>query len=198
MLRTILNKTPYPTAIFNAIMIRVRTDIDDEEKRITKINYVRASIIKGYLTRKYKNTSNSEIKEVLTMTLNESSQNQAYLLGRLFAVIEKAQVDSAYPAKLNATIKDRYFTAACATPASVFPVLLRLYQHHIAKLESKYLDFLVAKIMESLNVDIRPFPAHLNLDDQGIFILGYYHQRTNLYTKKEKNESSSDSENKEE
>ena len=117
------------------------------------------------------------------MSLNKQSTNQAYLLGRLFAVLEKAQQDAAAPAKLNATIKDRYFTSACATPATVLPVLLRLSQHHISKSEWGYAsDNRIGEIMGLLDIENQPFPRHLSLDQQGIFILGYYHQRTAFYT----------------
>jgi len=186
LLRSILNNSPYPAILFNAIMIRIRGDMDDDEKRISKINYIRAAIIKAYLIRKYREQPQFKIQEVLDMTLNENSTNQAYLLGRLFSVLEKAQQDAAAPAKLNATIKDRYFTSACATPASVFPVLLRLSQHHISKAKYGFvIDELIAKIMGKLDVDNNPIPSNLSLDEQGIFILGYYHQRSNLYIKKD-------------
>lgn len=187
LLRSILDNSPYPAALFNAIMIRIRGDMDDDEKRINKINYTRAAIIKAYLKRKYRTHPQSKIKEVLGMTLNENSTNQAYLLGRLFSVLEKAQQDAAAPAKLNATIKDRFFTSACASPASVFPILLRLSQHHISKAEYGFVnDKLIEKIMGNLNVDNNPIPSHLNLDEQGLFVLGYYHQRANFFIKKDK------------
>lgn len=116
------------------------------------------------------------------MSLNEQSTLPAYLLGRLFAVLEKAQRDAAAPTKLNATIKDRYFTSACASPASVFPVLLRLSQHHISKAKYGYVsDRNIEKIMGLLDIENHPFPSHLNLDEQGTFILGYYHQRASFF-----------------
>ena len=115
------------------------------------------------------------------MSLNEQSTNQAYLLGRLFAVLEKAQQDAA-ETKLNATIKDRYFTSACAAPKTAFPVLLRLAQHHISKAKYGYIsDRRIQEIMGLLKVDNNPFPAHLSLDEQGIFVLGYYHQRADFF-----------------
>ena len=99
--------------------------------------------------------------------------------------MEKAQED-ANPG-INSTIRDRYFTSACATPATVFPTLLRLSQHHIAKSDYGYVsDKRIAELMEKLEVEQKPFPARLNLDQQGIFILGYYHQRNANYAKKEK------------
>jgi len=190
LLRSILNNSPYPAVLFNAIMIRIRGDMDDDEKKISKINYIRAAIIKAYLTRKYRMQSQSLIQEVLIMTLNENSTNQAYLLGRLFAVLEKAQQDAAGQSKLNATIKDRYFTSACAAPATVFPVLLRLSQHHLSKLQKEVnyrikIDIRIEEILNLLDVDNNPIPSHLSLDEQGIFVLGYYHQRANFYIKKE-------------
>lgn len=122
------------------------------------------------------------------MALNPNSTNQAYLLGRLFAVLEKAQED-ALGSNLNATIKDRYFTSACASPASTFPIILRLSQHHISKSEyGRNTEWRIREIMDLLEIDNDPFPKRLSLDEQGIFILGYYHQRTNLFTKREAQE----------
>ena len=185
VMRSILNGAPYPAALFYSVITRVRADVDDSKNRISKINYTRAAIIKAYLVRKYRNIPNSQVQEVLCMSLNEQSTNQAYLLGRLFAVLEKAQQDAAAPAKLNATIKDRYFTAACAAPASVFPVLLRLSQHHISKAKYGYVsDRHIEEILGLLEIEKNPYPSHLTLDEQGLFILGYYHQRPALYRSK--------------
>lgn len=115
------------------------------------------------------------------MSLNEQSTYPAYLLGRLFAVLEKVQKEAIGDA--NATIKDRYFTSACATPASVFPILLRLSQHHIAKADyGKASDNRIEAILNKLEMDKNPIPAHLTLDEQGVFILGYYHQRAAFYS----------------
>ena len=189
LFRSILNDTPYPAALFYALINRIRADSDDPQKRIYKINAVRAGMIKAYLLRKYHFQKKPEIQEVLVMNLNEKSTNKAYLLGRLFAVLEKAQQDAAAPAKLNATIRDRYFTAACASPASVFPILLRLSQHHISKAKYGYVnDRSIEEIMNLVSMDDQPIPKHLSLDEQGIFVLGYYHQRQALFSKKENNQ----------
>ncbi len=119
------------------------------------------------------------------MSLNKDSTNQAYLLGRLFAILEKAQLD-ALGKKINATIRDRYFTSACATPAITFPILLRLSQHHISKSDyGRFRDREIQEIMEGLKVTENPFPKNLNLDEQGIFVLGYYHQKANFYKEKQ-------------
>jgi CRISPR-associated protein Csd1 len=184
--RSVLMNLPYPAALYNAILIRVRADQDDKEKSIKKINHIRAAIIKAFLLRKYRNQN--KYQEELQMSLNKDSTNQAYLLGRLFAVMEKAQQDAAEK-ELNATIKDRYFTSACATPATTFPILLRLSQHYISK--AKYgstNDRRIQDIMQMLDVEKTPFPKHLTLDEQGIFVLGYYHQRADFYKKKNNSE----------
>lgn len=178
--RAILNNTPYPAALYNAVITRIRADQDNKEKRIKKINYQRAAIIKAYLTRKYRRQAQHPFQEVFCMSLNEKSTIPAYVLGRLFAVLEKVQQEAVPNA--NATIKDRYFTSACATPASVFPVLLRLSQHHISKAEYGYAsDRRIEAILNLLEIDKNPIPAHLSLDEQGLFVLGYYHQRAAFY-----------------
>ena len=85
---------------------------------------------------------------------------------------------------VNASIKDRYFTSACAAPGSVFPALLRLSHHHIAKAEYGYAsDRRIQEMLNLLEWKTTPFPARLTLDEQGVFVLGYYHQRAAFYTK---------------
>ena len=114
------------------------------------------------------------------MALDTERREVSYLLGRLFAVLEKAQLDAL--GKINATIKDRFFSAASATPASVFPRLIRLSQHHIGKAEYGHVsDRRISEIMEHINV----FPSHLNLQDQGLFAIAYYQQKNALYKKNE-------------
>jgi CRISPR-associated protein Csd1 len=180
MFRSILSNTPYPAALYYAIINRVRADHDDKEQGISKINYTRAAIIKAYLIRKVRHQAQSQIKEVLSMSLNEKATQPAYLLGRLFAVLENVQQEAI--GDVNASIKDRYFTSACASPASIFPVLLRLSQHHIPNAKhGRSSDRRIEEILNLLDVEKNPIPAHLTLDEQGVFILGYYHQRADFY-----------------
>lgn len=182
VLRAILTGSPYPAALYYAILTRTRADMDDPQSRIQKINYVRAAVVKAFLRRKYRRQPNHPFQEVLEMSLSETSTIPAYVLGRLFAVLEKVQKEAI--GEVGATIKDRYFTSACASPASVFPVLLRLSQHHIAKAEYGYAsDNRIQNLLNLLDVEKNPFPARLSLDEQGIFVLGYYHQRAAFYTK---------------
>lgn len=181
--RAVLENTPYPAALFNAIINRIRADQDDQKKFISKINYTRAAIIKAYLLRKYRNQPQHPIQEVLVMSLNEKATHPAYVLGRLFAVLEKVQQEAI--GDVNASIKDRYFTSACASPASVFPILLRLSQHHIAKAEFGFArDKRIETILNILDIEKNPIPSRLSLDDQGVFVLGYYHERKDLWTSK--------------
>lgn len=182
VLRAILTNSPYPAALYYAILNRVRADMDDDRQHISKINYVRAAVIKAYLIRKYRYQAHNPFKEVLTMPLNEQSTIPAYLLGRLFAVLEKVQQEAI--GDVNASIKDRYFTSACASPRSVFPTLLRLSQHHISKAKYGYVsERRIQDIMNLLDVERNPIPARLTLDEQGVFVLGYYHQRAAFYVK---------------
>ncbi len=182
--RAILTGAPYPAGLYSAILTRIRADQDDRQKQVSKIGYERAAILKACLLRTYRNQPDHPIQEVLQMSLNEGSRNPAYVLGRLFAVLEKVQQE-AIP-NLNATIKDRYFTTACASPASVFPVLLRLSQHHISKAEYGYAsDRCIQEILDLLDVETNPIPTRLTLDEQGVFVLGYYHQRAASYRKRD-------------
>ena len=121
------------------------------------------------------------------MALNEQATIPAYVLGRLFAVLERAQQDAI--GNVNAGIKDRYFTSACAAPASVFPILLRLSQHHISKVRQEgkrtfNYDRRIQDILGLLDVEKNPIPPRLTLDEQGVFVLGYYHQRKDFFTPK--------------
>jgi len=134
-------------------------------------------MIKAYLTRR--NRIQNIIEEV-AMSLDKESTNPAYRLGRLFAVLEKAQKDAIPGA--NTTIKDRFYGSASATPSVVFPQLIRLAQHHLQKAEyGGRTDKMIEEIMQGIG----KFPSHLSLEDQGTFAIGYYHQRQAFYTKSE-------------
>lgn len=172
IMRSIMTGSAYPQSLMTAIIGRIRAD--------QEINYLRAAMIKACLVRKYRL---NQISKEVTMALDKESTNVAYRLGRLFAVLEKAQRDAIPGA--NTTIKDRYYSSASATPSVVFPQLLRLSQHHIQKADYGYVtDRMIEEIMQ----DIQKFPAHLSLDDQGLFAIGYYHQRKDFFTKSEKKE----------
>jgi CRISPR-associated protein Csd1 len=188
-MRAILLGAPYPEGLYAAMLNRIRHDSDETtdegRRRNVKINYIRAAYIKAHLIRKYHRQANNPYQEALQMPLNESYTHPAYVLGRLFAVLEKAQRE-AIGQNINATIKDRYFTSACATPASVFPTLLRLSHHWTTKAE--YGGLSDRKTQDLLDMlDAKPFPSRLTLEEQGVFVLGYYHQRAAFYAKKGSN-----------
>ena len=117
------------------------------------------------------------------MSLNRNHPQPAYQLGRLFAALERNQ-EGALPG-INATVKDRFFGAASATPGAVFPRLIRMGQPHIAKLEGGY-KVNAEKRVQAIMARIDAFPNHLDLVGQGLFFLGYYHQRQDFFTKKDK------------
>lgn len=169
-MRSILTGAMYPQSLLSAVITRIRAD--------GQINYMRAAVIKACLVRRFRFTKSSQME--VKMGLDKESNNVAYRLGRLFAVLEKAQKDALPGAK--ATIKDRYYASASATPRAVFPQLLRLTQHHIQKSEYGYVS---DKRIEEIVDSIGSFPGHLNIEDQGMFALGYYHQRPELYKKSE-------------
>lgn len=172
-LQAILSGSRYPASLFTDTLIRIRAEQG-------KITWGRAAIIKAYLIQ------NMGWKEGEGyMGLNEESTERAYVLGRLFAVLEGIQMD-ANP-EIKATIRDRYFNAACAAPASVFPVLIKLKNSHMKKLERDrgglkiYYEKQLGQIMEKLT----EFPRRLSLEEQGKFDLGYYHQMQKRYEKRE-------------
>lgn len=178
LLKSIVEGRPYPQTLYQAALRRCRSGGDHGG-----VNHIRAGVIKACLLRKYRLDRKKEKEEEITMALNEQNRNTGYQLGRLFSVLEKAQRD-ALGTGINATIRDRYFGAASATPGSVFPLLLRLSRHHLSK--AKYGNFLEAGIQSILNA-IEAFPAHLSFEDQGQFMLGYYHQNQANYMKKADN-----------
>ena len=92
VMRSILTGAPYPQALMNAVMLRIHAEQDDSERHIKKITRGRAAIIKGYLIRRHR--GEEEYKEVLQVSINEESKNKAYVLGRLFAILEKAQLEA--------------------------------------------------------------------------------------------------------
>ncbi len=173
-MNAILSGTCYPQSLYQAILLRIRAD--------KQINSLRAGIIKACLIRQARATKKEEGE--YTVALSEDNKQPAYLLGRLFAQLERAQLN-AQGESLNKTIRDTYFSAASATPAVVFPRLLRLAQHHISKEKEKnrWVDRDIGRILADLELAGAgaAFPASLSLQDQGLFILGYYHQRQDFY-----------------
>lgn len=124
------------------------------------------------------------------MSLDKSNTDPGYRLGRLFAALERIQA-KAQP-NINTTIRDRYYGAASSSPASVFPVLLRLKNHHLSKIEQTALAIWYEKLLGEIVDGIGDFPPQLSLREQGLFAIGYYHQQQDFF-KGSKEESGSTS-----
>lgn len=177
-MRSVLSGRPYPRSLLANTLMRIRSD--------GNLSGLRAAICKGILAREWRLGIHIDIhQEEIPVRLDKQSINPGYLLGRLFAVLEAAQ-RSALGGQVNATIRDRYYGAASATPASVFPVLLRNTQNHLGKLRKEKPGMAV-----NLEKDIREivdglsdsFPKSLRIEDQGRFAIGYYHQSQSRFTK---------------
>ena len=174
LMRSILADLPYPHTLLSAAVRRIRAE--------QKVTYARAALIKA-CTNRATRYANPEIKEELTMFLDEFNTNVGYRLGRLFAVLEKIQ-EEANPG-LNATIRDRYYGAASSTPVTVFSTLLKLKNHHLSKLGNRGRAVNLEKRIGEIVDGLSDFPAQLPLADQGRFAIGYYHQRQNFFKKTE-------------
>lgn len=173
VVKSVFQGTPYPAALFQACIRRIRSE---QDVRIT-----RAAIMKAYINR-----LNNDYTTKLDIMLDKENLNQGYLCGRLFAVLDKIQED----ANGIHTVRERYMNAASATPAMVFATILNLSTHHLEKLnmgKQVYFEKLKQEIISKLDAD--GFPAHLDLQDQGRFFVGYYHQRQDFFMGKENKET---------
>ena len=186
-MRAILSGLPYPQTLLQAAIRRARAEQSAKDGKTGKpkpnLPHPRASLIKACINRRTR-FDNPQIKEELKVSLDTSNTNIGYRLGRLFAALEKIQV-RANP-DIKATIRDRFYGAASGTPVAVFSNLMRLKNHHLAKLQNEgtriYYEKLIGEILDTVN----DFPAHLTLANQGRFAIGYYHQTQDFYTKKGK------------
>jgi CRISPR-associated protein Csd1 len=170
MARAILTGALYPQNLLPVVLERIRAE--------HSVTYFRAALLKAYLLR------NKRMEVPVSLDLNRT--DQPYLLGRLFAVLEKAQ-EEAIPGA-NATIKDRYLSAAAATPGQVFHMLLKNSANHIAKLkkdtEKKGRAFHYDVMTQEIIAGFSDYPKTMKAEEQGLFMIGYYHQRKDFYTKK--------------
>lgn len=172
VMQSVLKGLPYPATLQQQCIRRIRA-----EQKVTR---ERAAILKAYINRfnRYKN-----IKEEVSVSLDRNCTNKGYLLGRLFAVFEKVQQDT-HPG-LNATITDRFYGAASTNPVTVFAQLIKLNQHHLGNYENKGLRITREKEIGEIMNSIESFPAHLNLNEQSQFAIGYYHEKQSFFEKTE-------------
>ncbi|MFE8070768.1 type I-C CRISPR-associated protein Cas8c/Csd1 [Marinobacteraceae bacterium S3BR75-40.1] len=176
MTRAILTGRRYPRSLLTNLIMRMRADGD--------ISSLRVSMCKGVLARD-RRLGVKGIETEVPVSLETDNTDPGYLLGRLFATLENVQ-QSAQGNSVNATIRDRYYGAASATPASVFPVLIRNAQNHLGKVRKEKpglavnLEKQMGEIVDLLGSS---FPRSLRIEAQGRFAIGYYHQTQARYTK---------------
>lgn len=178
VVESVLDGSPYPTTLLHQCVRRIRAE--------RTVNRARAAILKAYINR-FNRFHNIQEREVL-MSLDRNNKNVGYRLGRLFAVLEKIQEEANQG--INATIRDRFYGAVSATPMTVFPQLLKLKNHHLAKLKpGRKVNFEkeIGEIFEEIMDDV---PAHMSLNEQAQFAVGYYHQRQDFFKKKNENKQS--------
>jgi CRISPR-associated protein Csd1 len=173
-MRAILAGTNYPLTLLSTVLMRIRAD--------GEVNALRAGMLKAVLVRNF----NREVP----VAFDPENHNKGYLLGRLFAVYEQAQT-AALGRNVNATIKDKFYGAASATPRKVFSLLDRSSANHLSKVgkvrpgQRVNLEKLIASIMFMMEPSGDPFPTSLNAEEQALFGLGYYHQRSEFFRRSE-------------
>ncbi len=173
-MRAILAGTNYPLTLLSAVLSRIRAD--------GEINALRVGVLKAILIRNFKTEA--------PVSLDPTNRNKGYLLGRLFAVYEQVQT-AALGRNVNATIKDKFYGSASASPRSVFALLDRGSANHLSKIGKERpghrvnLEKAIGEIMDAMSPDEDPFPASLNAAEQALFGLGYYHQRGEFFRKRD-------------
>lgn len=118
------------------------------------------------------------MKEIAQMTeLDSTATRPAYLCGRLLATLDRIQRVAL--GTTNATIVDKFYGTASSAPASVFGTLLHGAQNHLHKMrrDRPGAHYVLEEQLEHVLAPMTAFPATLTLQDQGLFALGFYHQR---------------------
>lgn len=174
LLESIIKGLPYAPALQMACLERIHHDHTSKYP----VTELRAALLKAYINRKHR--KNPQIKQ-LTMALDKSNSNPAYLAGRLFALLERIQ-EKAIPG-VKANITDRYFRTASATPGIIFGRLLQLSAFHLSKIKKEhgglgfYFDRQIQEVLELLPGGQASFDKFFTPDQQSIFAVGYYHQK---------------------
>lgn len=186
VVKAVLEGTPYPVSLMHGCIRRIRAEQAKKfnNRLVLNVTRVRAAILKACINR-YNRYYNNTNKEEISMSLDRTNMNPAYRLGRLFAVLERVQ----YKAQDIETIRERYYGAFSSTPVTVFPQLMKLKNHHLAKLEKgkQFFEGLIGEILDGLEGG--EVPHQLSLSDQARFAVGYYHQRQDFFKKTSTNEN---------
>ncbi len=178
----------YPRSVMQRAILRYRAELgyeQDEQNgwRTKNWNDGRVALIKAEMNRRNRRAHSTQ---EVTREMDPNNTNQGYLLGRLMALIERMQREAL--GDVNASVVDRYFSAASASPSVVFPRLMKNLRHHASKAKdeestrgrARWLEGLIDEVMKH----IEHFPTHLPLDDQGMFIIGFHHQRAAFWEKR--------------
>lgn len=188
-MRAILAGTSYPLTLLSTVLMRMRAD---KAERTRDSLPLRAAMLKAVLVRNFKLTEEAPV------ALDPENINKGYLLGRLFAVYEHVQ-SAALGRNVNATIKDKFYGSASAQPRKVFAMLESGSANHLSKVGKQSpgykvtLERMIGDIMGLMSPDDDPFPASLSGEQQALFGLGYYHQRSEFF-KSRKNQTADEEE----
>ena len=176
VVKSIFQGLPYPQTLLASCIRRIRAESGDKDKNAVHIT--RAAILKAYLNR-------TNCNQKIEIMLDKDNNNQGYLCGRLFAVLDKIQEE----ANNQHSIRERYMNSASSTPAAVFSTILNLSNHHVENLKNEGRKIFFDKLKQEIisKVDANGFKAQLDLQDQGRFFIGYYHQRQDFFTKNDEN-----------
>lgn len=172
-MRAILSGTRYPMTLLSTVLLRIRSGGD--------VSALRVAMLRALLVRNFNRSKEAPV------ALDTENTNRGYLLGRLFAVYERAQL--AALGDVNASIRDKFYGAASAQPRKVFHMLDSGSANHLSKLGKQspgykvVLERTIGAIMESMQPGSDPFPASLSAEEQALFGLGYYHQRNEFFRK---------------
>ena len=185
-----LHGTPYPISLLQRAIERARAEIGKDEWSDLERRDARASLVKAVLERRRRAGQSTGYPE-LTTHMDPNNTNQGYLLGRLMAILERLQQLAL--GDPNASVVDRYFSAASASPRIVFVRLLKNARHHARKARdeaktsgsARWLERLLDDIADRFDPKHNGFPAYLSLEDQGLFVLGYHQQRHALWSRRE-------------
>jgi CRISPR-associated protein Csd1 len=188
-MKSIITGAPYPQTLLSSVITRIRAEQSRKDRNgrlLPNVTFTRAALLKAFLVRETRLRNFNDNKKEVGMSLDTSITSPGYLLGRLFAVLERAQ-ESANPG-INTTIRERFFSVASSTPNAVFPQLIKLKNHHLAKLQNRgqviSMEKQIGEIMGKLE-GTTGFPVYLDLREQGRFAIGYYHQRQDFFTRKD-------------
>jgi CRISPR-associated protein Csd1 len=179
--RAVLGGTAYPRTLLAGAVRRCKAE--------QKVTHARAALIKGFLSRESR--LNRKTQKEVQMALDKTNGNIGYVLGRLFAVLERIQEQAHREhgqMRLNKTIRDTFFSAASSSPLVTFKRLQDLSIHHLAKMRNSgknttYLEMLMQEVIDKISSE--GIPSTLLLDDQGRFAVGYYHQRQDFFSQQD-------------